>query len=233
MPSRSRSRTPYVLAALAAVVVVIAVVAIVVAGSGEEADAPSPTAAPAPGATGDASSSGAIDPVAARVIVRGDALAPFEGATDSDPVIGSAAPALTGTDYDGTPTEIRPGSDGPMMLVFLAHWCPHCNDEIPVLNEWRDSGAIPEDLRIVGVSTGVDPERPNYPPDEWLVEKDWQWDVLADGPFDGSAPPAALEAYGVTGYPFFTVIDADGNVAARGSGQLPIEQLEALVARVA
>ena len=32
-----------------------------------------------------------------------------------------------------------PATDGPMMVVFLAHWCPHCNAEIPVLN----SGATP------------------------------------------------------------------------------------------
>ena len=32
------------------------------------------------------------------------------------------------------------------MVVFLAHWCPHCNAEIPVLNEWRDSGEIPDGL---------------------------------------------------------------------------------------
>ena len=51
------------------------------------------------------------------------------------------------------------------MVVLLAHWCPHCNAEIPVLNEWRDSGEIPDGLNIVGVSTGASADAPNFPPD--------------------------------------------------------------------
>ena len=38
----------------------------------------------------------------------------------------------------------------------------------------------------------------------------------------------AAQAYGVTGYPFLTFIDADGNVVARTSGELPVETLQAL-----
>ena len=44
---------------------------------------------------------------------------------------------------------------------------------------------------IVGVSTGVRPDAPNFPPDQWLVDKDWQWPVLAD---DQNGTPMA--AYG-------------------------------------
>ena len=111
-----------------------------------------------------------------------------------------------------------------MMIVFLAHWCPHCNDEIPVLLEWRDSGEIPAELQIFGVSTAVSDERPNYPPGEWLQEKGWEWPVLAD-----DAELTAANTYGVTGFPYFVIVDADGNVTARGSGEIPIEELDALV----
>jgi hypothetical protein len=81
---------------------------------------------------------------------------------------------------------------------------------------------------VFGVSTAVSEERPNYPPDEWLAEKGWDWPVLAD-----DAELTAANAYGVTGFPFFTIVDADGNVAARGSGEYPIEALQALVDSVA
>ena len=77
-----------------------------------------------------------------------------------------------GKDYDGNPVTITPGEDGPLMLVFLAHWCPHCNAEIPVLQEWEASGAIPEDLSIVGVSTAVVRDRPNYPPGR-VADRRW------------------------------------------------------------
>ena len=55
---------------------------------------------------------------------------------------------------DGTPIDITPGG-APKMVVFLAHWCPHCNREIPRLIEWQQSGAVPDGLKVVGVATAV------------------------------------------------------------------------------
>ena len=67
-----------------------------------------------------------------------------------------------------------------MMVVFLAHWCPHCNAESRCSSEWAAIGRHPGRPEIVGVSTAVSAERPNYPPDEWLADKGWDWPVLAD-----------------------------------------------------
>jgi len=158
------------------------------------------------------------------------ALAPYDPAA-VDSAVGRPAPALSGANYAGDPVTVTPGTDGPLMLVFLAHWCAHCNREIPVLNQWRDAGGVPEELRVVGISTAVSADRANYPPGEWLVDMDWQWDVIADepAPSDDEAPPA-MAAYGVTGFPFFVLIDAEGNVTARGYGEYPIEALEQLAA---
>jgi cytochrome c biogenesis protein CcmG, thiol:disulfide interchange protein DsbE len=147
-----------------------------------------------------------------------------------DPAVGEAVPVVSGFDYDGNAVAIDPASDGPTMVVLLAHWCPHCNEEIPVLNEWRDSGEIPEELNIVGVSTGISSDAPNYPPDEWLVEMDWQWPVIADdAPPDDNSPSPAMGAYGGTSYPTLVLIDADGRVQTRLSGEVPIEVLAPLV----
>jgi hypothetical protein len=105
---------------------------------------------------------------------------------------------------------------------------------VPRLTEWRDSGEIPATLDIVGVSTRVDSSAPNFPPSNWLREKDWEWPVLADdlGDADAQIPPTAISAYGVSGFPFFVLTDADGNVVARQSGEVPIEVLAELVASV-
>ena len=72
-------------------------------------------------------------------------------------------PALSGFDYAGQAVDIAPGTDGPMMVVFLAHWCPHCNAEVPVLLDWEASGDIPADLQVVGVSTGVSADAAELP----------------------------------------------------------------------
>jgi thiol-disulfide isomerase/thioredoxin len=110
------------------------------------------------------------------------------------------------------------------MVVFLAHWCPHCNAEIPRLIEWQQSGAVPSDLRVIGVSTGVASDRPNYPPSDWVVAKQWPWAVMAD-----SAAQDAAIAYGVSGYPFFAIVGADGTIKVRASGELEIDALNQIV----
>ena len=139
---------------------------------------------------------------------------------DADPAVGTPAPTILGVGFDGVPVRIDAAADGPTMVVVLAHWCPHCNAEIPVYNDLRDEGRFPEQLNIIALSTSPDPSRPNFPPDEWLVEKDWTYPAIADGVDPAASPPwLGAGALGVSGFPFVTLIDGDGNVAARWSGE--------------
>ena len=130
-----------------------------------------------------------------------------------DPTVGTAAPMVTGQRFDGTDMSIGGPSDGSTMLVFLAHWCPHCNDEIPELLELRDGGGIPADLRVIGISSAVASDRDNFPPSQWIDEQRWEWPVLAD-----TESSEAFQTFGGSGFPFAVLLDADGNVLARKSG---------------
>jgi len=167
------------------------------------------------------------------VDIMGERLPPLEtDDIDSDPAVGMPAPTVVGADFDGNPVRIDAAADGPTMVVFLAHWCPHCNAEIPVLNELRDGGRFPEELNIVAVSTAPDPTRPHFPPAAWLMEKDWTYPVVADGVDPASPNPwLAAGAFGLSGFPFAVLIDDDGAVAARWSGEqdpdVTIETIEA------
>ncbi len=52
---------------------------------------------------------------------------------------GLAAPEVFGQDYAGD--EVTITNDGPAQaIVFLAHWCPHCQQEVPRVQEWLDNG---------------------------------------------------------------------------------------------
>ena len=196
---------------VAAVVVLGVVIALVVGGGDDEpADFPS------------------LEEVVKPVTIEGAALDGFtqemiQGEAP-DTAIGELAPIVSGVDYEGNAVTIDAAADGPTMVVLLAHWCPHCNAEIPRLNEWRESGNVPEDLNIVGVSTGVNPERDNYPPDQWLVDKDWQWTVLAD-----SAEYSAFQAFGGEYFPTVVIIGSDGRVLTRFSGEPSAEEIDELV----
>jgi thiol-disulfide isomerase/thioredoxin len=126
------------------------------------------------------------------------------------------APTLTGTSLEGQPVTIDPGSTGnPTAIWFIAHWCPHCQAEVPRIVSLEDAGSLPTDVDIFAVSTGVDPSAPNYPPSAWLEDVGWPFPDMADD----DAGTAGV-AYGLGSFPYLVLIDADGNVVARHAGEL-------------
>jgi thiol-disulfide isomerase/thioredoxin len=156
------------------------------------------------------------------VEVSGSLPAMPEGGTD--PAVGQAAPAVTGSTFDGGSVSIE--DDGRAKLVmFLAHWCPHCRAEVPVITDWLASNGMPDDVDLYAVSTGVSADAPNYPPSEWLEREGWPVTTIAD-----DADSSVATAFGLRSYPYFVAIDADGNVVARTSGELTVEQLDQLLA---
>jgi thiol-disulfide isomerase/thioredoxin len=163
------------------------------------------------------------------VDVIGDPL-PNGTNTADDPAIGLSAPTLVGYDLDGEPIRIDPAADGPMMLVFLAHWCSHCNAEVPRLNELRDEGRFPDGLEIVAVATGSRPDAPNWPPTDWLQDTmDWTYPTMLDGIDMEAGSYIAYDAYGVEGFPTIVLIDEDGKVAMRWSGEREPDEVVALI----
>jgi cytochrome c biogenesis protein CcmG/thiol:disulfide interchange protein DsbE len=166
---------------------------------------------------------GPVDVGGAPLPALGDAT------VDTDPALGLPAPTLLGLDFQGQPVRVDAAADGPTMVVFLAHYCPHCNAEVPRLNDLRDEGRLPDDLNVVAVATGSDPGRPNFPPGEWLADKDWTWPAMADGVDLEAQHWVAAHAYGVNAYPFITLVDGDGKVAARWSGETEADETVARI----
>lgn len=163
-----------------------------------------------------------------HVDVVGDVLPPLTN-PHIDEAVGMSIPQLIGEDYDGNDVSFGPEDGVATLVVFLAHWCPHCNNEVPEINLVRDADAWPAGLRVIGVSTAVAPDRPNFPPQRWLVEKDWTYPVIADAIDFERATFVAGEAYGVTGFPFMTLVDEQGKVRGRWSGEIGADGLVSLV----
>jgi thiol-disulfide isomerase/thioredoxin len=205
---RQQTSTKWLLPVAGLVIAGVAVVAIVLsqAGSGAGASA-SPTF---------------VAPTAPTI--TGTALPRFEQ-TIGDAAKGQPAPVVQGHDYQGNAVSITP-TGKPTVVLFAAHWCPHCEREVPLVKAWIDAGKAPADVDFVLVSTAADPSAPNYPPEEWLQAVAWPAPVVAD------PTNTVQEAYGVSGYPFFVILDGDGNVVARLSGEIPINDLDSLLAAV-
>ncbi len=212
---KNSNNTRLVVGAVVLAIVVALVVAVVAGGGSSDDDVAPATTSPIPVVPGGAAES-------QPVVVDGTALVPLAD-ENADPAVGTTPPALSGASFDGSSLSVTPGQDGDVLLVFLAHWCPHCNAEIPVLLDWQASGLMPEGLSVVGISTAVSADRPNYPPSNWIVSKGWTWPVMAD------SVDQAAAAYGVSGYPFMVLVGADGTVKGRTSGEKGLESLDGWV----
>jgi thiol-disulfide isomerase/thioredoxin len=157
---------------------------------------------------------------------NGDALPAYDS-SGSDTAIGTTAPVLQGQSFDGTKVTVGGKTAKPTLVMFVAHWCPHCQAEVPRVVGWRKEGTIPSDIDLVAVSTAVDKAYPNYPPSSWLEKVGWPGATMAD-----DANSSGAQAYGLSAYPFFVALDKDGTVLQRGTGELTRAEVQQLVQKL-
>lgn len=158
-----------------------------------------------------------------EVWVSGKPLAQYDGSS-SDPAKGCETPHVVGQTFDGKPLDLTRSGE-PTVIVYFAHWCPHCNREVPLLVKWLDEHGAPAGVRVVGVATGSRKQAPNFPPRTWLKKLGWSQPTVADDQ-DGTA----ASALGLAAYPYFVFLDADGSVFFRQEGEWDVAQFAAKVA---
>lgn len=210
-PASGQSRL-FLLAVGALVVVGLGIVAVVAGSRGDDTSTDS--------AASDGAETAAVE-VTGAALTQMPADVQIADATN-DPAFGTAAPTLSGTGFDGSDVVIE--NDGSAKVIyFLAHWCPHCQAEVPMIQGLVDDGKLPEGLDVYAVSTSVDQGRGNYPPSDWLAGEGFTPTVLRD---DESV--SALAAFGATSFPFAVYLNANNEVVARTAGSLDASQTEML-----
>ncbi|MEN8040887.1 MAG: TlpA disulfide reductase family protein [Actinomycetota bacterium] len=153
--------------------------------------------------------------------IEGTSLPPFPGTESVDlSATGLPAPEVFGKNFDGQDVSIT--NDGRAKgIVLVAHWCPHCQEEVPRVQEWLDTGGGVDGVDLYSISTAANSGRPNYPASEWLDSEGWTVPTIVD-----DQAFSIHDAYGSGGFPYWVFLNADGTVAVRTAGQLSIAQLE-------
>ncbi|MFN8038494.1 MAG: TlpA disulfide reductase family protein [Acidimicrobiales bacterium] len=218
--SERTSRVPWIIGGAVALVLVVLVVAVALT---RKSDTPVATGGSGGGSAGTVVSGGLSY---GTVKVTGTPLPAMQpGATGAnDPAVGQVAPTLQGVTMSEQPITI--GNDGkPKVVMFLAHWCPHCQAEVPKIEQWLRANGMPADVQLYAVATGTSDQRPNFPPAKWLQKEGWTVPTMVD-----DQNGTAADAYGLSSFPFFVAVDANGKVVARTSGELELSQFEALLA---
>jgi thiol-disulfide isomerase/thioredoxin len=197
-------------------------------GGGDAGAAPPTQAAAGPagqGGTGTAITIpqvGSDDPDAfGSVEITGTALPRLDG--NADTAVGMIAPEVRGFDFEGNPVAVT--NDGRAKIVLLvAHWCPYCREEVPVVRNWIDTSTLPEGVDVYSVVTLTDFTRGYYPPRTWLEQEAWNVPLIVDDNLDTTA-----QAFGLNAVPFWVLINADGTIAGRAAGGgVPAETLDSI-----
>ncbi|MEA3075855.1 MAG: hypothetical protein QOF60_763 [Actinomycetota bacterium] len=217
-PPRRKPLVPIVIGAI----VLLGVVAVLASrGSNTHKDASGST-------TGTTSASGSASVSAGAeqqpVTITGDNLPDLPATGTTDAAVGTKLAEIHGKTFAGDGLDIV--ADGtPKVIFFVAHWCPHCQREVPLIVDWIKQSGEPQGVGLYAVATSTTPQRPNYPPSSWLTRTGWPVPTIAD-----DAKGTAANAVGLTGFPFFVATSGDGTVVARRSGELTVSELEQLVA---
>ena len=157
-----------------------------------------------------------LSDVAAQVVIEGETIPVPYPEDGPDPAVGLPSPVITALDYEDQPVTI--GEQGQaQVIVFLAHWCPVCGQELPTLRDLVEADGVPYDTELVLVTTGLDPSRPNWPPRTWLSDAGLGEQTTVR---DDVGDPL-MKAFGLGAYPAWAVVDAEGTLVARRQGLLP------------
>ncbi|MSO78304.1 MAG: TlpA family protein disulfide reductase [Acidimicrobiia bacterium] len=143
-----------------------------------------------------------------------------------DPAIGETPPTLVGEGFNGQPVTVEHGS-APRIVIFVAHWCPHCQAEVPEIVKLAKNGKL-DGVEVDTIATNTSADLPNYPPFKWLKREKWPFKpVMVD-----DKRSRALVAMGGNSFPYFVFVAADGTVAWRTSGELPPDLITDIAARL-
>ncbi len=162
-------------------------------------------------------------PPETRPVAISGARLPQGSTSTPDPAAGMLVPTVTGSDFDGDTVTIAPDDGRPKLLLFVAHWCPHCQEEAPEVQQWVNGGNLPEAVDLIAISTSVSRVRDNYPPSTWLASVGWNSPVLVDD--DESS---VAQAFGLEAFPYWVFVDGEGRVVGRAAGRLPMDTIDAV-----
>lgn len=137
-----------------------------------------------------------------------------------DTALGLTLSPLTGVHfYDGQTRTFDPADGKARAWLVWAHWCPYCQEELPVVADWHENraGEYPN-LELVSITTSMDDGAAN-PLVPYLEENQFTFPVLMD------ESGVLSRQLGVNAFPFWVFTGPDGTVLGRTAGLLPEEQL--------
>lgn len=146
---------------------------------------------------------------------------PSSGASHSSPLVGKAAPQVSGPSLNGGGSYSLTQFSGQWVLVnFSASWCVPCREETSQLQSFTAEHATRHDATVLAVA--FDPsDVANLA--SYLRSAHTTWPAVND--------PSAEVAYGVSQIPQSYLVDPQGTVVAKFFGALTAAQVDRVISR--
>lgn len=174
-----------------------------------------------------ASASGSSTAIATQA--ADGSLPQFQSTSNDSAVIAHMElPEITGSEYySGEQVTYPAGSDGKARVWLIwAHWCPHCQAELPDLNTWWPENASNyPNVDLASVTTAIDASLGN-PLETYLDTEQFSFPVIVDD------TGQVATQFGTTAFPFWVVTDNEGRVVLRVAGEIGIDNVEQIFAEL-
>jgi len=153
-------------------------------------------------------------------------LPPFEQG-QPDAALGVVLGDVTGTEYyTGDRLTFDPSDGIARAWLIWAHWCPHCQREMPAVSEWYGQNADTyPNVELVSVTSSIDPSRGN-PLEPYLDELQTPFPVLVDEDL------SLADQFGLNAFPFWVFTAGDGTTVLRVAGFLEIDQVSQIFSQL-
>ena len=115
----------------------------------------------------------------------------------------------------------------PIVLDLSTMWCGYCQVEVNEIQDWIDNGGDMGRVKMYSILTSVNSSQPNYPPDKWLDSEGWSFQSFTDNELSGVA-----QHFGIRGFPFWVLIDSNGDIVTRLSGSYTKDQFEIILSNL-
>jgi peroxiredoxin len=134
--------------------------------------------------------------------------------------LGEPVPAFSAPDLIEGTVSWSDYAGAPAVLSVWAPWCPHCQVELPIVDDVMRE--FP-DVGFVTVVTAIG-DQPGPSPEEYMRENDLAFPVAVDD--DAGTIAGSL---GIQGFPTLYFVSSDGTVAQVASGEMEADQIRQIV----
>lgn len=134
------------------------------------------------------------------------------------------APLIDFTDTKGNNVSSKTNAGKYVLLDFMGSWCVPCIAALPALKTIYNSYKSKIPFEMISVAVEHEDNRPKF--DAFLKKHNIPWPVIYQPAIGRKMSDLKSVEFGVQGYPTYFLLDKDGRIVIRGTGNDTLLSIE-------